>query len=272
MKRTALSAADGVAARTVRSARTPVQTVPFERHVHLDGCFNFRDLGGYRTADGRWTRPQRLYRADGPHALTAADGDALAALELATVLDLRSPQEVEHRGCYTAALSNVVEYHLPMFDLLPDPDELVDWVDPALVARRYRTMLDEAESTIAEILDVLSDPDACPTLFHCSAGKDRTGIVAAVLLGVLGVPDHVIVTDYTLSATAMHRLVAYYQATYPDAAEQLSRVAPAMVAANPNAMAGLVRGLHRDYGTFDDYASAIGAGDAPRHIRDSLLA
>lgn len=66
----------------------------FDRHVACIGCFNFRDLGGYRTADGRWTRPHRLYRADGPHALTDADIAKLAALGLVTVIDLRTPSEV----------------------------------------------------------------------------------------------------------------------------------------------------------------------------------
>ena len=108
-------------------------------------------------------------------------------------------------------------------------------------------------------------------MFHCSAGKDRTGILAAVLLGVLGVPDDTIVADYALSARAMQRLIEHYRQKYPDAGEQLARIAPAMVAAHPEAMATLLAGLRRDYGTFDDYAAAIGVGSAAAHLRAGVL-
>ncbi len=243
----------------------------FERQVAFAGCFNFRDLGGYTTRDDRLVLPQRLYRADGPHALDDADVAKLRGLELATVLDLRTAQEAEARGCYVTVLADVIEYHLPMIDVLPDPEELPDWIDPQVVALQYRNMLDGGEDAIAEALAILSDPSAYPALFHCSAGKDRTGVLAAVLLGVLGVPDEIIVADYVLSAPAMERLVDHYKRSYPDATEQLTRIAPAMVAAHPDAMTEFLAGLHRDYGTFDDYAEAIGVGSSPRFIRDIVL-
>ena len=250
-----------------------VQIAPFgfERQIGFEGCFNFRDLGGYRTIDGRWLLPQRLYRADGPHALSPADSAKLRALDLATVIDLRTPQEAQDRGCYLAVLSDVVEYHLPMIDVLPDADELPDWIDPKVVARQYRNMLDRGEETIAEALAILSDPSAYPAMFHCSAGKDRTGVLAAVLLGVLGVPDEIIVTDYALSADAMQRLIEHYKRAFPDAGERLTRLAPAMVAAHPQAMTEFIEGIRRDYGTFDDYAHSIGVGSAPRYIRAAVL-
>jgi protein-tyrosine phosphatase len=248
-----------------------VAALDFERHVMLDGCFNFRDLGSYRTSDGRWTRPQHLYRADGPHALTDADVTTLRGLELSTVIDLRTVEEVEQRGCYTTVLSDVVEYHLPMIDVLPDANELPAWVDPSVVARRYRDMLDSGHDSIAEILAVLSDPSAYPAMFHCSAGKDRTGLVAAVVLGIVGVPDATIVADYALSRAPMRRLLEHYQAAYPHAAEQLTRAAPAMVAADPQTMSELIDSVRRDFRDFDGYASAVGVGTAPRFIREATL-
>jgi protein-tyrosine phosphatase len=248
-----------------------VRPLEFERRIAFEGCFNFRDLGGYRTRDGRWVLPQRLYRADGPHALTRDDVVTLRSLELATVIDLRTPDEVEARGCFIALLDDVVEFHLPMIDVLPDTDALPDWIDPEVVATQYRAMLDGGAAAIAESLAILADPSAYPALFHCSAGKDRTGILAAVLLGVLGVSDRTIVADYALSAAAMQQLIDYYKQKYPDAGEQLARVAPAMVAAHPEAMASFIAGLRRDYGTFDDYAAALGVGSAVNHIRSAVL-
>jgi protein-tyrosine phosphatase len=242
----------------------------FARRLTFDGCFNFRDLGRYRTNDGRWTRPRLLYRADGPHALTAEDENRLAGLGLVTIIDLRTSEEVE-RGCYTNHMIKVARHHLPMMDVVPDPAEVAGWVDPETVANRYRAVLDDAGPAIARILEILSEASAYPAMFHCSAGKDRTGIVAAVLLGLLRVPDETIITDYTLSETPMRRLVSHYQATYPDASEVLDRIAPAMIAAHASTMARFLAGIRDAYGNFDDYAAAIGVSAAPERIRDITL-
>jgi protein-tyrosine phosphatase len=243
----------------------------FARELSFEGCFNFRDLGGYPTRDGRWVRPRRLFRADGPHALTEGDTAALRALELACVIDLRTEGEVVARGSYVTVLESVIGYHLPLTDVLPDATELPTWIDPKVVARRYRAMLDAATDVIAEVLAILSDPSAYPAVFHCSAGKDRTGILAAVLLGVLGVPDEMIVADYARSAEAMGRLIAHLRTVHPDATEQLDQLAPAMIAAQPDAMAAFIRRLRADFGSFDDYATTIGVGSAPRYLRAALL-
>ena len=133
-------------------------------------------------------------------------------------------------------------------------------------------MLDNAQNSVAEVLAVLSDPSAYPAMFHCSAGKDRTGVIAAVLLGALGVPDDTIIADYALSATAMHQLVDYYKRAHPDSVELLERLAPAMVAAHPDTMRMLIEGIRRDFGSFDGYAEALGVGGAPKYLRAALLA
>jgi len=168
-------------------------------------------------------------------------------------------------------LSGVVEHRLPLANVLPEPEELAAWTNPLIVARYYRALLDDAGATIAEILAILSDPSAYPAVFHGSAGKDRTGVVAAVLLGILGVPDDTIVADYALSAGAMVRLIAHMHATYPDGSDQLHRLAAAIGAAEPAAMRALLEGLRCDYGSFDGYAAAIGVDTAPRYVREALL-
>jgi protein tyrosine/serine phosphatase len=251
-------------------AASTTEVDDFQRQLRFDGCYNFRDLGRYATADGRWTRAEMLYRADGPHALTEADERRLADLGLTTLIDLRTTEEVE-RGCYSNHVRDVVRHHLPMLDVVPDADDIAGWVDQETVARRYREMLDNAADKVARILTILSDERAYPVLFHCSAGKDRTGIVSAILLGLVNVPDETIVADYALSEASMRHLVAYYQSTYPDAREQLDRLAPAMIAASPETMRHFLRGLRDDYGTFDAYAERIGAGAAPPRIRDAVL-
>jgi protein-tyrosine phosphatase len=243
----------------------------FDRAIAFDGCFNFRDLGGYSTSSGARVRARSVYRADGPHDLSAADRVRLTDLRLKTIIDLRTPDEVAQRGCYTAALPTVVEHHLPMIDVLPDLG-LERWVDAHVVARRYREMLRAGTETLADVLAILADPSCYPLMFHCTAGKDRTGIVAAVLLGVLGVPDDAIVADYALSGPASLRLVEHVQRIYPDAHEWLERVTPALIAAQPETMLHFLTELRREYGSFDGLADTIGVGTAPVDVREALLA
>jgi len=242
-----------------------------DRQLEFDGCFNFRDIGGYSTSTGASVSSRRLHRADGPHALTDLDRVRLEGLGLASVIDLRTPEEIVQRGSYRAALPSVAEYRVPMTDVLPDLDDLARWVEPAVVARRYRDMLHEGRDALGEVLAILSDPSTYPTVVHCSAGKDRTGIVSAVLLGLLGVGDDTIVADYALSGPAMLRLVEHLRRVYPDTEEWLERVAPALIAAEPETMTRFLADLRADYGSFDGLADAIGVGSAPRYIRIALL-
>jgi len=248
-----------------------VAPMQFDRHVEFDGCFNFRDAGGYPTLDGRWVRPQFLYRADGPHALTEHDESLLRSLGLRTVLDLRTTEESAERGSYASHVDDVIVYQLPMLDALPDMDDLSRWTNPEAMAARYRDMLDDAAESVAEALAILSDPSAYPALVHCTAGKDRTGILTAILLGVLGVADEAIVADYALSEPAMVRLLAYMRTQYPEAHARLDEVAPVMFAARPETMQRFLASMRADYGTFDNYAETLDVDSAAGYIRAALL-
>jgi protein-tyrosine phosphatase len=251
-----------------------MQSVPmdFERVLQFEGCFNFRDLGGYATTDGRWVQPRRLYRADGPHAFTEKDRRALAALGLATVIDLRTKDEAAERGRYDEHVGGTTVHELPLIDVLPDAEELPQWVDPAVVARRYREMLDGAPDAIAQVVRILADANAYPAVFHCSAGKDRTGIVSAVLLGLVGVADDTIVADYALSARAMNRLVDHLVAKYPESSERLRQLAPALVAAEPATMEMFLSSIRTDFGSRDGYAEHIGVAGATASLHLCLVA
>ena len=243
----------------------------FERQVRLDGCFNFRDLGGYPTRAGRWIRPERLYRADGPHALTDADRVTLGTLELRTVIDLRTGDEVATKPSYVAALPDVVGYHLPLLDVVPATDDLPRWTDPRVVADRYREMLESGSEMIAEALTVLCDPASYPALIHCTAGKDRTGVLAAIVLGLVDASDETILADYAESGAAMIEFVAYLKRAHPAADELLTLLAPAMISAHPETIAAFIDGILRDYGSFAALATALGVGSAPRALRALLV-
>jgi protein-tyrosine phosphatase len=163
------------------------------RRLDLDGLFNLRDLGGYPAAGGRGVRWRTLLRSDALHRLDGAGGAILAGLGLRTVLDLRTQAETETAP---SAIDGIPARRTHISILTGDLQAL-----PLELDAIYRYMIDECSGTIADAIKVLAAPDAFPALVHCSAGKDRTGIVVALILAVLGVPDEVIAADYGLSVS-----------------------------------------------------------------------
>jgi protein-tyrosine phosphatase len=242
-----------------------------QRVIELEGCFNFRDLGGYRTRDGRSVKWQRLFRADGLHRLSDADLAQLAELGLATVIDLRTDQELEEVGRIAWPAPGLAYHHLPMMDVMPDRKTYPAWVDVSYVADRYVAMLEKGSAAVAEALAILTDLEAYPAVFHCAAGKDRTGLLAAVVLGLLGVSDEDIVVDYALSQQAMTRMLAWLRAERPEIEEQIEGSAAAIVAADPDTMSLFLGRLRDRHGSFAAYANSLGVGSAVVHLQQALL-
>jgi protein tyrosine/serine phosphatase len=253
-------------------ARVNVEAPARSRHLPLDGCFNFRDIGGYRATNGRSVRWRRFFRSGGPLDLSASDLATIHGIGVETIVDLRTEEEVSSRGAFTEAAPDATVIYLPMTDLLPPEDQLARWNDPVFVADEYTRMLSEASPVIAEAIAVLTDPSAYPVLVHCSAGKDRTGILIAIVLGLLGVSRQDIVYDYALSRLGMQRLVAWLRVNAPDQRETVERLTPAILASAPTTMENFVDRLIGTYGSFDDYASALGVRSAPNYLKAQLLA
>lgn len=175
------------------------------RLIALEGATNFRDLGGYEARDGRRVRWRRLFRADGLHRLTPGDGGTLAALGLEEALDMRYGPE---RAGEPARLpDSVASVHIglaaaPGASLLETMN--LGGVSSAAVAkdwltRSYAGYPEKYAPACGAILRRLVAEDAPPLLFHCTAGKDRTGFAAAVVLEALGVPRETIMEDYLLT-------------------------------------------------------------------------
>jgi len=241
------------------------------RRLSFEGCFNFRDLGGYPTADGRRTRWRRLFRADGLSRLTENDLDALAALGIVTVIDLRTVLEADSQGRFPDDVADITYHHLPLTDTLPGEEETADWGSAAFVAARYLGMLTEGTDTVTAAVRLLADPAAQPAVFHCSVGKDRTGVLSALVLGFLGVPDETIVDDYALSYANMLRILANLQERYPEAADIVERYRPVILSAEPASMAGFVAGVRSTYGSFDSLAASLGLVAEVGALRGQLL-
>jgi protein-tyrosine phosphatase len=241
------------------------------RALAFDGCVNFRDLGGYLTGDGRRIAWRRLFRADGLHRLSDADHRRLIDLGVATVIDLRTPDEAEQRGRFPVAQVPVRYVDLPLTDVLPSTEELPAWREASYVAARYTEMVSAGASALTRAFEVLGSADALPAVFHCSAGKDRTGVLSALILAFLGVPDRTIVEDYALSAAAMVDLLEHLKGEYPDAVDAIEQHAPAVLQVMPETMEEFLSSLRTEYGSYPELADWLGVADSVDRLRTGVL-
>jgi len=165
------------------------------RHLAVAGTLNFRDAGGYPAAGGGRTRWRRLLRSDGLHRLEPAGWAVLAGLGLRTVLDLRTSYEAEiaPSPLDDLATSGALTMHVSLIgeDLAAVPGDL---------GEIYDYVIDRQGAAIGAAIRCLARPAGLPALVHCTAGKDRTGIVVALALAAVGVPDRFIAADYALTS------------------------------------------------------------------------
>ena len=186
---------------------TQTQTGP--RRLALNLVYNLRDIGGYRTTDGRHTRWRVLFRSDSLHRLTPDARQELFELGLRTIIDLRYREELAGAPNVFAGSSRVQYHPIALYEL---DDPVIAACRPQNLDEVYRMILAHAQPQIKRVIDTLTEPGALPALAHCTAGKDRTGMVIALLLGVVGVPDETIVEDYALSGAYLGPLLAELRA------------------------------------------------------------
>jgi protein tyrosine/serine phosphatase len=245
-----------------------VVAVPPERQWTLEGCYNFRDVAGCRTNRGATLRARRLFRSDSLAAASLTDREQLAALALSTVFDLRSHNEVELGGWYED--DGVVRHHLPFANPMHGM-AASDWDDPQRVGARYLELLLSATEAVAEMLAVLTDPGAYPAVIHCSVGKDRTGIVVALILSLVGVSDDDIVADYALSGMGAARLALRLREHFADRPAELEPHLPALLSAHPESMRVFLEGVRTKFGSVEDFVDDIGVASAVGYLREVLL-
>jgi protein-tyrosine phosphatase len=237
------------------------------RDIPLEDTFNLRDLGGYPTADGRRVRWRRLFRGAGLQRLSGADVEMVRELGLVTAIDLRTTGELEARGGYPVEALPVALHHLPMIDAIWDLTDLdPDEAPERYLVARYREMLDEGRATIAETVRILSREENLPAVFYCAAGKDRTGVLAGLVLDALGVEAESIVADYHLSKERMEQIRARA------GAGPMVDQPPAFMQAPAGAMELLLDWIREEHGSTAAYLDGIGVpGETIAALKDNLL-
>ncbi|MEE3327883.1 MAG: tyrosine-protein phosphatase [Myxococcota bacterium] len=245
-----------------------------ERHIRFDGADNFRDLGGYRTQDGRQVRWGLFYRSEHLHDLTDRDLGSLSDLEINLICDFRSPQEKAEEP-----------------DRLPESNpprvaELEIW-DPSFTSEGFREKIESGNiegmdlgeilvegnrlfatkfsPLYAEMFDLIQDPQNLPVLVHCTAGKDRAGFASALILRVLGVPQETIFEDFLLTN--------FYTADKIDRAVMITRAATlfqvdedqlrSVMGVERRYLQSAFDAIQEEYGSFENYRrEALGISDA----------
>ncbi len=231
-----------------------------ERSIDLDGCVNFRDLGGYPTAEGARLRWRLLFRSDALHALSRADVLRLRDdLALSDIVDLRSTFELNAEGRGPLGEEPIEFHHNPLFDGDPGAGDRRAAVEMSL-GDRYVGMLEMAQAKITNVVRILANASG-GVVYHCAAGKDRTGVISAVLLGVLGVPDELIVADYALSGERIDEIIARVMSMkgYQDTLHEMPEDT---LHAHPESMEKVLSQVARKWGSMADYLRDGGLDEA----------
>lgn len=163
------------------------------KQIQLTGAANIRDLGGHSTKSGRKTYFGKLYRSDGLDRLTEEDLKKLLSLGIKQDIDLRSLSEMEKWSDLLGQQEGIVYRKVPLLHVI-DRMNL-----PATLSDLYIYMLEESQEEFRKVFRYILAYKDSVTLFHCSAGKDRTGLVAAILLLLAGVEEEDVVRNYCLS-------------------------------------------------------------------------
>jgi protein-tyrosine phosphatase len=217
------------------------------------GTLNFRDLGGLPAGAGRRTRPGVLFRSDTLQALTDDDVALLVGrIGLEAVIDLRVGAEAVEQGRGPLVGRDVTYLNAPLREAEPNDDP------PARQALLFSLMhLEAPTSVLGSVVRAAAAFAGRPTVVHCAAGKDRTGLVVTLLLALAGVDREAIVADYLASGENMDAVMARF-ATWPRYAQHMSTVAPEMYMAHEATVRGVLDALDERYGGVHGWAIARG--------------
>jgi protein-tyrosine phosphatase len=241
-----------------------------EWHVAVEGCLNFRDAGGWDVAGGGRMRRGRVYRSDDPVRLTERGRATVRALGLRLVVDLRQQSQFVRSPGFLPADRTA---HVPLVDRVIDPDNPPSLTQPSDIADLYEGMLGRSQEPLAHALDLIAGQvTEGPVLVHCAYGKDRAGLVVALVQSAVGVPAASIVADYERSHAPAERRLAWLTAEPLDDDPDTSHVPGFLFSAHGETMRLLLDRLVARYGGLDEWAASLPVRpDTVTRLRDALI-
>ncbi len=232
---------------------TPIAELDMQqRRLPIKGTYNVRDIGGYNTKDGRSVAWRRVLRGDAVHNVDDSGREIFQSINLSTSLDLR---EEDERIDAPDNLNNHVRLvSIPVFTYnVPAEGRATDRKSLSSLDAVYQFVVAERGVAIVAALRELAQPDALPAIVHCTAGKDRTGIVIALLLASLGVPDDTIAADF--AATSLFLTEEFFQGITERAVNngQDRQQYAAMLTCEPSLILNVLKQIRSSHGDVTNY-------------------
>ena len=234
----------------------------YPRHIKFESVSNFRDLGGYQAKDSRTLAWRRLFRSGYLHPMTERDSTRLKEeIKLTSVIDLRNDKELQQLKEVSLLNDAGIKYFNVPF---------ISYSEEQLLYHVYHDFLNMGEvylfnirhkeygRQIIDAMEIITEPANLPLLFHCGAGKDRSGVMAAFILSVLGVDDNDIIADYILSAPYMKDLITRLM-NEPGTPEDIRNLPAYTWEASSASMVRFLSSLKREFGSVRGYLAMHGA-------------
>lgn len=218
----------------------------YVRKLNISKNVNMRDIGGYPISFHSCTSWGQFYRSDVPAEVSQRDINILKERNILTIIDMRNKDEADRMPCAFMDNNDFDYYHIPMYGDGKLPE------DPKDVGKTYFEMVDE-QTVAAKIFKIMIEAKNA-VLFHCLAGKDRTGVVAAILLELAGAAECDIIADYMLTAVYISPIVEKFKLEYPDMLEHI-------LIPHKEFMESFLYLFKQKYGSTANYLSEVGFTD-----------
>lgn len=237
------------------------------RLIEFESIFNFRDLGGYKAKDGQKTAWRRLFRSGELHHMSGSDVNRFTdEIRIRSVIDLRDAKSGENLETGEIKNLDIQHFSIPL-NIISGGNKQYDDEEETQIFKGftncgeiylYRLNDKDFGQQLIQVLEIIANPDNLPLVFHCSAGKDRSGVIAAMVLGILGVDDSDIVDDYAQTGLHMDKIIHRWNKE-PVFAEIMSNLQPYQLEAVPESMETILSGIYREYGSTRQYLLTNGA-------------